>query len=60
MNGGDAKRPQYITYFKHKAPQDDSDFFQLISMLFGIASFLFKVSKYDKLFNVYRLNGEYG
>jgi len=40
---GDAKRPQYITFYKHKAPQEESDFYQLISMLFGIASFLFKV-----------------
>jgi hypothetical protein len=43
MNTGDAKRPQYITFYKHKAPQEESDFYQLISMLFGIASFLFKV-----------------
>lgn len=43
---GENKRPQYITYFKHKAPQDESDFFQLISMLFGIASFMLKVSNF--------------
>jgi hypothetical protein len=43
MHGGDPKRAQYITYYKQKAPQDESDFYQLISMMFGIASFLFKV-----------------
>ena len=43
MYGGDAKRAQYITYYKHKPPQEESDFYQLISMLFGISSFLFKV-----------------
>ena len=40
----DPKRPQKIVYYQHRAsPEDQSDFFQLISMLFGIISFLFKV-----------------
>ena len=40
----DPKRPQKIVYYKHRPiPDEQSDFFQLISMLFGIISFLFKV-----------------
>ena len=48
MYGGDAKRPNYITFYKHKATSEESDFLQLISMLFGIASFLFKVKSNNK------------
>lgn len=44
MYDGDPKRPKNIVYFQQKAaPEESSDFFQLISMGFGIASFLFKV-----------------
>jgi hypothetical protein len=43
MFAGDPKRPKNITYYQHKSPSEESDFFQLISMLFGIASFLLKV-----------------
>lgn len=47
MYEGDAKRPKNIIYFQQKAtPEESSDFVQLISLLFGIASFLFKVRKY--------------
>ena len=41
---GEPKRPKNIVYFSNKQnPDDQSDFIQLVSMLFGIASFLFKV-----------------
>lgn len=43
MYVGDPKRPKNITYYQTKPPGEESDFFQLISMLFGIASFLLKV-----------------
>jgi hypothetical protein len=43
MYVGDQKRPKNIVYYQHKVQQEESDFYQLISMLFGIASFLFKV-----------------
>ncbi len=43
MYGGDVKRPQYIEFYRHKPVAEESDFYQLISMMFGIASFIFKV-----------------
>jgi hypothetical protein len=43
MYYGDAKRPKNIVYYQYKPPGEESDFFQLISMLFGIVSFLLKV-----------------
>ncbi len=43
MYSGDPIRKKNIVHFQHKPPVEESDFFQLISMLFGITSFLFKV-----------------
>ncbi len=44
MYTGDPKRPKNIIYFQQKNPaEEQSDFVQLISMLFGIASFLLRV-----------------
>lgn len=44
MYVGEPKRPKNIIYYSQKSqPEEQSDFYQLISMLFGIASFLFKV-----------------
>ena len=53
----DPKRPQKIIFYQHKtAPEDQSDFFQLISMLFGILSFILKVM----ISSYFRLNGLFG
>jgi hypothetical protein len=44
MYVGETKRPKNIIYYQAKNEQEDSqDFYQLISMLFGIGAFLFKV-----------------
>jgi len=41
---GDPKRPKNIIYYQSKkASEDGGDFYQLISMVFGIVSFIFKV-----------------
>ncbi len=45
MYSGNCKRPKNIVYYSNKnAQEDQGDFIQLISMMFGIASFLLKVS----------------
>jgi hypothetical protein len=45
MYSGERKRPKNIVYFSNKnAQEEQSDFIQLISMMFGIASFLLKVN----------------
>ena len=45
MSSGQCKRPKNIVYYSNKNVQEDQgDFIQLISMMFGIASFMFKVS----------------
>ncbi len=41
---GDPKRPKSIIYYQPKrTSEDNGDFYQLISMIFGIVSFIFKV-----------------
>jgi hypothetical protein len=42
----DPKRPKNIIYSVNKKSQDEvnGDFYQLISMVFGIVSFIFKVN----------------
>jgi len=42
---GDPKRSKNIIYHQPKKQAEDSgDFYQLISMVFGIVSFIFKVN----------------
>jgi hypothetical protein len=44
MYVGEAKRPKNIVYYQMKNEQEDAqDFYQLISMMFGIGAFLLKV-----------------
>jgi hypothetical protein len=44
MYFGDAKRPKNIVHYEIKNNQEDAqDFYQLISMMFGIGAFIFKV-----------------
>ena len=44
MNIQDPKRPKNIKFFSREVqPDDNGDFFQIISMLFGVGSFLLKV-----------------
>ncbi len=46
---GEPKRAKNIVYFSNKQiSEDQSDFIQLVSMFFGIASFLFKVLSFNK------------
>jgi hypothetical protein len=61
MYSGDPKRPKNIIYYQQKVtPEEQSDFFQLISMIFGICSFLFKVNNHMFIYLYYRLNGRFG
>ena len=43
MYSGDPKRPKNITYYPQPATEDSTDVTQLLSMIFGILSFIFKV-----------------
>lgn len=44
MNIGDPKRPKNIRFFsRENVSEDAGDFFQIISMMFGVASFMLKV-----------------
>lgn len=50
MDYSDPKRPKNIKFFsRENAADDNADFFQIISMMFGVASFMLKVSKIDKI-----------
>lgn len=44
MDFQEPKRPKNIKFFSRENVADDSaDFFQIISMMFGVASFMLKV-----------------
>jgi hypothetical protein len=43
MINGEPKRPKNIVLFQQKQQQEESDFLMLVSMLFGIVSFIMKV-----------------
>ena len=45
MYVGDTKRPKNIVYYQVKNTNEDGqDFYQLISMMFGILAFVLKVN----------------
>jgi hypothetical protein len=59
MNLQDPKRPKNIKFFNREIPNEENgDFFQIISLMFGVLSFLLKVKLHIK--NKIRLNGESG
>lgn len=44
MNLQDPKRPKNIRFFsRENTIEDSSDFFQIISMMFGVGAFMLKV-----------------
>ncbi len=43
MYNGDPKRPKNIILYDYKSPGEESDLFLLMSMVFGIMSFMLKV-----------------
>jgi len=46
MDLQDPKRPKNIKFFnRENIGEDNGDFFQIISMMFGVASFMLKVFK---------------
>jgi hypothetical protein len=57
MYNGDPKRPKNIILYEYKPPGEESDLFLLMSMVFGIMSFMLKVRVILKFI---RLNGESG
>ena len=43
MYSGDPKRPKNIKYYPNTQPVEQTDLMQILSMLFGILSFIIKV-----------------
>jgi len=56
MYNGDPKRPKNIILYDYKPPGEESDLFMLMSMVFGIMSFMLKV-RLMNFFNFYYLLG---
>lgn len=69
MDYSDPKRPKNIKFFsRENISEDNADFFQIISMMFGVASFMLKVILLIKIFFFFNnrhnsycsLNGRFG
>jgi hypothetical protein len=57
MHYSDPKRPKNIKFFnRENATDENADFFQIISMMFGVASFMLKVKKQIKYAFTYYLS----